>query len=245
MGNKRTYQRDICKLLRDGVYGDMAGPYGTRLSYCCFSNYRQDRTRESGKCRGGGVFRCISTHCSRDLELLSIKVWPFYLPREFSSIVVVDVLYRVINGLENAHHEAAFIVVGNFNRAYTVWGMFSLNITSTLHFLPVVIRLLTIVIHNYGTTTNPSPTLPHISILLLTYRQWLKQEKTVYQAVQLWSDIIPLYGTVLKSQTDVLCCSEWGHWWIHRFCHSLHLKVRRWCRPVGQCSDFPQPKALS
>ena len=107
-----------------------------------FSIYRQDRTSESCKSKGGGVSFMInsrwgsdvvvlSTRCSTDLELLTIKVRPFYLPREFSSVIItavyippqadktcaLDDLYGVINGLEDAHPEAVSIVVGDFNRA--------------------------------------------------------------------------------------------------------------------------------
>jgi len=64
----------------------------------------------------------VLTHCSSDLELFSIKVQPFYLLREFNSVIIKlnkktcarDDLYGVINGLENAHPEAASIVVDNF-----------------------------------------------------------------------------------------------------------------------------------
>ena len=73
----------------------------------------------------------LSTHCSPDLELFTIKVRPFYLPPEFSCVIIsavyippqadkmcaLEELYRVINGLENAHPKAASIVVGDFNKA--------------------------------------------------------------------------------------------------------------------------------
>ena len=64
-----------------------------------FTVYRSDRTKESGKTRGGGL--CIyinnrwcsnvkihTTLCSPNLELLTLSVRPFYLPREFSNIVL-------------------------------------------------------------------------------------------------------------------------------------------------------------
>ena len=107
-----------------------------------FSIYRQDRTADSGKHRGGGVcvmvnfswatdIAVLASHCSPVLELLTVKIRPFYLPREFTAVIVsvvyippqadkataLDELYGIINGLENVHPEAAFIVVGDFNRA--------------------------------------------------------------------------------------------------------------------------------
>ena len=67
-----------------------------------FTIYRQDRTADSGKCRGGGVcvmvnslwatdVAVLASHCSPVLELLTVKIRPFYLPREFTSVVVSEV----------------------------------------------------------------------------------------------------------------------------------------------------------
>lgn len=107
-----------------------------------FTMYRQDRTEDSGKSCGGGVFfsvnsswatdvRILTALCTPALELLTVKVRPFYLPREFSAVILtvayippqatkteaLDQLYGIINGLENAHPDAASIVLGDFNRA--------------------------------------------------------------------------------------------------------------------------------
>ncbi len=69
-----------------------------------FSVLRMDRTAEAGKTKGGGVcfminkkwcdprnISILSCSCSPNLEYLSIICRPFYLPREFSSIVVTAV----------------------------------------------------------------------------------------------------------------------------------------------------------
>ena len=64
-----------------------------------FTVYHSDRTKESGKTRGGGLciyinnrwFSKVKLHttlCSPNLELLTLSVRPFYLPREFSNIVL-------------------------------------------------------------------------------------------------------------------------------------------------------------
>ncbi len=61
-----------------------------------------DRTKESGKTKGGGVcilvnkcwcmdVQTISTGCSPDLEHLMIKCRPFYLPWEFTAVIVTTV----------------------------------------------------------------------------------------------------------------------------------------------------------
>ncbi|KAI3376099.1 hypothetical protein L3Q82_016628, partial [Scortum barcoo] len=52
----------------------------------------------------------ISTGCSPDLEHLMIRCRPYYLPWEFTSIVMTAVT-------ETSRPEAAFIVAGDFNSA--------------------------------------------------------------------------------------------------------------------------------
>ena len=69
--------------------------------------------------------------CSPDLEFLTIKYRPHYLPREFSSIIITALYippqadtsmalneqYLTLCKLETTYPEAAFIVAGDFNRA--------------------------------------------------------------------------------------------------------------------------------
>ncbi len=69
--------------------------------------------------------------CSPHLEHLSIICRPFYLTREFSSIIVTAVyippqadtglalskLHDVLSSYINKHPEAAFIIAGDFNKA--------------------------------------------------------------------------------------------------------------------------------
>ncbi len=73
----------------------------------------------------------LSRSCSSHLEHLSIICRLFYLPREFSSIIVTAVyilpqadtdlalskLYNVLSGYINKHPDAAFIIMGDFNKA--------------------------------------------------------------------------------------------------------------------------------
>ncbi|KAI3362874.1 hypothetical protein L3Q82_001923 [Scortum barcoo] len=106
------------------------------------SIHRQDRTINSGKSKGGGVcfmvnnkwcsdVEIISTGCSPDLEHLMIRCRPYYLPCEFTSVVMtavyvpphadtnkaMDELFGVIDRTETSRPEAAFIVAGDFNSA--------------------------------------------------------------------------------------------------------------------------------
>ncbi len=101
-----------------------------------FSVLRMDRTAEAGKTTGGGVCFMINKKwcdprnisillrsCSPHLEHLSIICRPFYLPREFSSIVVTAVyipsqadtslalskLHDELSGYINKHPDTASI----------------------------------------------------------------------------------------------------------------------------------------
>ncbi len=105
---------------------------------------RMDRTAEASKTKGGGVcfminkkwcdprnISILSRSCSPHLEHLSIICRPFYLPREFSLIIVTAVhippqagtglalskLHDVLRGYIKKHPDTAFIIAGDFNKA--------------------------------------------------------------------------------------------------------------------------------
>ncbi len=109
-----------------------------------FSVLRMDRTAEAGKTKGGGVWffinkkwcdprniSILSRSCAPHLEHLSIICCPFYLPRDFSSIVVTAVyitpqtdtslalskIHDELSGYINKHPDAACIIAGDFNKA--------------------------------------------------------------------------------------------------------------------------------
>ncbi len=109
-----------------------------------FSVLRMDRTAEVGKTKGGGVcfminktwcdprnISILSRSCSPHLEHLSIICHPFYLPREFSSIMAtafyvppqadtslaLSKLHDVLSEYINKHPDSASIVAGDFNKA--------------------------------------------------------------------------------------------------------------------------------
>ena len=73
----------------------------------------------------------FKSFCSPDLQFLTIKCRPHYLPREFSSITItaayippqadtsmaLNELYLTLCKLETTYPEAAFIVAEDFNKA--------------------------------------------------------------------------------------------------------------------------------
>ncbi len=110
-----------------------------------FSVHRSDRAKElTGKSRGGGVcfyinnlwcdegnIHSIKSFCSPDLEFHTLLCRPFWLPRDFTAIIITAVyippqantdqalreLYGNISEQETAHPDAAFIITGDFNKA--------------------------------------------------------------------------------------------------------------------------------
>lgn len=103
---------------------------------------RSDRNKDSGKSRGRGLCLyvhnnwcnngiIIDHHCSPDLEFMSVKCRPFFLPRELTVVIVTAVyippqanintalslLLNTINHQQQAHPNGVHIVAGDFNKA--------------------------------------------------------------------------------------------------------------------------------
>ena len=116
-----------------------------------FHLVRSDRTEESNKSRGGGLAFYISDQwcsnicvkkeiCTVDIELLSVSLRPYYLPREFTNIFLtlvyippdankenaVDTLQQNINRLSNNKPDALHIICGDVNQCLK-------EINTTLH----------------------------------------------------------------------------------------------------------------
>lgn len=107
-----------------------------------FQMFRGDRQRESGKKTGGGVCVYLNnkwcnpnntamkyTMCSPDVEMLTVSARPYYLPREFSHVLVTvvyvppsaknkqaaDHIANHVHDLETKAPDALKIVTGDFN----------------------------------------------------------------------------------------------------------------------------------
>ncbi len=185
-----------------------------------FSVHRSDRAKElTGKSRGGGVcfyinnswcnernLHSIKSFCSPDLEFHTLLCRTFWLPREFTAIIITAVyippqantdqalreLYRNISEQETTHPDAACIITGDFNKA-------NFRTIAPKYFQHVTIntrgdRTLD---HCYSPFRDAYKSLPrppfgksdHSSVLLLpAYRQKLKREAPALRTVQCWSD---------------------------------------------------------
>ncbi|KAI5607308.1 hypothetical protein C0J50_7060 [Silurus asotus] len=144
-----------------------------------FSVYRMDRTLDSGKSRGGGVCLMVNKHwcdstsivplsrsCSPNLELLSIKCRPFYLPREFSSVIVSAVYIPPQADTDTAHITCPTRGERTPDHCYT-----------TLK-------------NGYKAQSRPPfGKSDHAAIFLMpVYKQRLKQEAPVQREVKRWTD---------------------------------------------------------
>lgn len=72
----------------------------------------------------------ISSHCSENIEFLTLKCHLFYLPREFNTVNITAVyippsantkealstLYQSVSTLQSAHPDSACIIAGDFNQ---------------------------------------------------------------------------------------------------------------------------------
>ncbi len=185
-----------------------------------FSVHRSDRTKElTGKSRGGGVcffinnswcnernLHSIKSFCSPDLEFHMLLCRPFWLPREFTAIIITAVyippqantdqalkeLYGNISEQETAYPEAAFIVTGDFNKA-------NFRTIAPKYFQHITINTRgdRVLDHCYSPFRDAYKSLPRPPfgksdhspvLLLLAYRQKLKREAPALRTIQCWSD---------------------------------------------------------
>ncbi|CAG5958704.1 unnamed protein product [Menidia menidia] len=138
-GNR--YVRDCCVLIITETWLHTQVPDAT-VQLVDHTRHRWERNSDSGKNRGGGL--CIyvhdgwcnnstvlDRHCSPDLEFMSMRCRPFFLPRELAAVVITAVyipphanvnmalslLLNAINTHQRAHPSGVHIIAGDFNKA--------------------------------------------------------------------------------------------------------------------------------
>ncbi len=183
-----------------------------------FSVLRMDRTAEPGKTKGGGVcfminkkwcdprnISILSCSCSPHLEHLSIICHPFYLPQEFSSIVITSGyippqadtslallnLHDVLSGYNNKHPDAAFIIAGDFNKANlkNVLPNFHQHISCPTRGLNTLDHCYTPLKNAYKAHSLPAFGKSDHAAIFLTpeYKQRIVHEPPVEREVTRWS----------------------------------------------------------
>ncbi len=148
----------------------------------------------------------IKSFCSPDLEFHMLLCRPFWIPREFTAIIITAVyippqantdqalreLYGNTSEQETMHPDAAFIITGDFNKA-------NFRTIAPKYFQHVTINTRgdRILDHCYTSLRDAYKSLPHppfgksdhSSVLLLpAYRQKLKREAPALRTIQCWSD---------------------------------------------------------
>ncbi len=203
-----------------------------------FSVLRKDRTAEAGKTKGGGVcfminkkwcdprnISILSCSCSPHLEHLSIICHPFYLPREFSSIVVTAVyippqadtslalskLHNVLSGYINKHPDAACIITGDFNKANLrqVMPNFQQHVSCPTRGPNTLDHCYTQFKNAYKAHSLPAFGKSDHAAIFLTpeYKQRIVQEPPVEREVTRWS---PHSEAMLQAALDDV---DWDMFW--------------------------------
>lgn len=204
----------------------------TEVSLDNFTVIRSDRTGQSGKTCGGGVCLFINhkwannikVHrklCTPHLEMLTLSIRPYYLPREFSTVVVscvyvapsantkiaAELIAEEANAMLAKYPGAPLVILGDFNTC-----TLDTVLPSFQQYVNVPTRGENILDKCYGNITNafrcrsypPLGLADHNIISLLPlYKQELKHHKPqCYSALQ-WSEdaITQLQGS--------LACTEW------------------------------------
>ncbi len=148
----------------------------------------------------------IKTHCSPDIEYLILKCRPFYVPREFTAILITGVyippranakmaleeLHNIINSQMNAYPEGAVIIAGDFNRTdlKTVMPKLHTNVHFPTRDKNILDQVYTNIPGAYKATLSPHLGLSdHISIeMILSYRPLICRTQPAVKTVQVWND---------------------------------------------------------
>ncbi len=180
--------------------------------------YRADRdTALSGKTRGGSLCVYInkewcnnavlvSKHCSSLVEFIIVKCRPFYLPRDFTAIVIVAVyippcanakdafseLYSAISEQQTNNPDGFFIISGDFNHANlkTVLPKFYQHVNFATRENNTLDLVYTTEKKAYKAAPRPNLGYSdHISVMLIpAYKPLLKLAKPVQKQITVWPD---------------------------------------------------------
>ncbi len=196
--------------------------------------YRSDRdTTLSGKSRGGGLCvyinkewcnntAVLSKHCSSLVEFMFVKCRPFYLPWEFTAIVIVAVyippcanakdalreLYSAISEQQTNNPDGFFIIAGDFNHANlkTVLPKFYQHVNFATRGNNTLDFVYTTVKNAYKAVPRPHLGYSdHISVMLIpAYRPLLKLAKPVQKLITIWPE------NATSTLQDCFQCTDWN-----------------------------------
>ncbi|KAJ4922197.1 hypothetical protein JOQ06_016603 [Pogonophryne albipinna] len=203
------------------------------VSLAGYTLHRADRSVElTHKSKGGGI--CIMVNhrwctnstslshaCSPLLEHLTVKCRPTYLPREFASIIIIGVyippeananttmsdLASHISSVENAHPDAAIIVLGDFNHTNlsTELPNYHQQVTCPSRGNNTLDHCYTPLKEAYRASAGaPLGKSDHAMLLLIPkYKQQLKSSKTPIKSSKSWST------EAIEKLCGCFACTDW------------------------------------
>ena len=229
-----------------------------------FAPYRCDRDLEAtGKADGGGIcflinkewctnVKILSKTSTPNLEQISIKCRPFYLPREFSSITLTGVyihpranikealndLSDIITNNESKDPETASIILGDFNQSNlkTVLPNFHQEVTCPTRGDATLDHCYCKIKHSYRSIERSGLGNSDHSVILLIpkYQQKLKQSKPTTSEVTVWSD---------RAITVLQNCFDITNWNVFR---DVYTTIDELADTVSEyisfCEDICLPK---
>ncbi|XP_078802582.1 uncharacterized protein LOC144991990 [Oryzias latipes] len=201
-----------------------------------FHTVRADRdTTASGKKKGGGLALLVNKRwckpehihvkervCNPDVELLAIGLRPYYLPREFTNVIAInvyipptgkadaacDVIHSVTANLHTKHPGAFFFITGDFNHAClsSTLPTFHQYIQCTTRDKKTLDLLYANVTNAYTSTALPPLGKSDHNLVLLSpsYIPVVKQKQVTVRNITKWSD------GATESLQDALETTDWS-----------------------------------
>ncbi|CAJ1081508.1 uncharacterized protein LOC121656906 [Xyrichtys novacula] len=184
-----------------------------------FQTVRADRdTAATGKKKGGGVAVLVNNRwchpghvtvkeriCSPDIELVAVGLRPYYLPREFTSVIAItayippsgnaeaacDAIHNVTAGLQTQHPGAFIIITGDFNHVSlsSTLPTFYQFVTCTTRENKTLDLLYANVKDAYSATALPPLGKSDHNLVLLSplYKPVVQQHPVTVKTVRKWS----------------------------------------------------------
>ncbi|XP_051717819.1 uncharacterized protein LOC127495187 isoform X2 [Ctenopharyngodon idella] len=149
----------------------------------------------------------IDKVCSPDLEYLMLRCRPFYLPREYTVVIVMAVyippqanvkvaleqLYDVISKQQNIHPDGIFIIAGDFNQAHlnTVHPIFYQHVKCKTRGENTLDHVYTNIKDAYKAIARPHlGQSDHLSLFLTpAYKALVNSAKSTYRIVKVWPEV--------------------------------------------------------
>ena len=228
-----------------------------------FHLIRSDRTEDSEKKGGGGVCLfindkwCMNTKvhdrvCIPDIDLLSVTLRPFYLPREFTNIIVcsvyihpaanatvaADTIAESVERLQTKYPNAPVLIMGDFNHCRLDRALPSLyqHVTCVTREQRTIDLCYSSV--QDGFTSRNMPRLgrsDHNMVQMLpVYRQKIKSEPKIKKTIKVWS---PEVEETLKDCFDI---TDWDV--LTNGESSLDIKTEVVTDYINWCKDVVVPE---